>query len=235
MRRWCLLVSTTALVFVVGCGQKSYSDRMTHNLERLERTRRINKNLMTAVEDKKFKDLAIYIRAPKDEGMAKASLLPEGPFDLESSFLDDKTGATLHLLARVKLPKKPQTKGAAPAPTPAPRGDFTRDVLNTLSGVYGTVDGFATPKFVEESKRGNRFKRLVVTVGDKEIKVYTYKQDNHEVALVFVYNTALKGALSTKIELCLESFAAGAKASKIFNNNGEEEVDDASGATPVPM
>ena len=238
MRRWCLLVSTTALVFVAGCfGQKSYSDRLTHTLDRLERTRRVEKNLMPAPDDKKFKDLAIFIRAPKDEGLAKAGMLPagEGQFELDSSFLDDKTGATLHLLARVKLPKKPQTKGAAPGPTPAPRGEFTRDVLNVLSGVFGAVDGFITPKFVDESKRGNRFKRLVVTANEKEVKLYTYKEGSHEVALVFVYDPILRGALSSKIDLCLETFAAGAKATKNFNNGGEEEVEDVSGATPAPM
>ena len=236
MRRWCLLVSTTALVFVTGCfGQKSYSDRLTHNLDRLQRMRRVEKYLMPAPDDKKYKDLAIYIRAPRDEAQAKASLLPEGPFDLESSFLDDKTGAILHLLARVKLPKKPQTKGAAPAPVPAPRGDFTRDVLNVLSGVYGSVEGLTTPKFVDERKGSNSLKRLVVTANEKEIKLYTYKKDNHEVALVFVYDPNLKGPLSGKIDLCLETFAAGARATQIYNNNGQEADEDVSGATSAPM
>lgn len=237
MRRWCLLVSISSLIFGVGCfGQKSYTDRLDHTLSKLERERRITKNLMPAPDDKKFKDLAVYIRPPKEEVMAKTGQLPAGEaFELDASFLD-KTDAALHLLARVKLPKKTPTKGAAPTPTPAPRGDFTRDVLNVLASVYGSVDGLTTPKFVDEKKGNNRFKRLVVTANDKEVRLYTYKKDNHDVALVFVYDPKLKGLLSTKIDLCLETFAVGAKATQILNGGQDEDEDPSGGGgAPVPM
>lgn len=238
MRRvLCWLVMASGLVLAVGCGQDSYNKRLAATLERLERERRIEKNLMPAPGEKRFQDLSIYIRPPKDEALAKTGQLPvgEGQFEMDASFLDLKSGATLHLLSRVKLPKKPATKGAPPVP-PAPlRGDLTRDVLAILTNAYGPVEGFATPKFVDESKRGNRFKRLVVTANDKEVKLYTYKQDNHEVALVFVYDSKLRGALSTKIDLCLETFATGPKAARNYSG-GEAEQDDSGGGGPaVPM
>ena len=234
MRRWCLLILSTTLVTALGCGQESYNKRLAATLERLERERRIEKNLMPAPSDKKFQELSIYLRPPKDEAQTKTGQLPvgEGQFELDSSFVD-KAGPELHLLARVKLPKKPPTKGAPPPPPVVPRGEFARDVLAVLASVYGPVEGFTTPKFVEESKRGNRFKRLVVTANEKEVKVYTYKQDNYDVALVFVYDPKLRGALSSKIDLCLESFASGPKASRYYS--GSEPDDDASGSAVVPM
>lgn len=237
MRRWCLLVSTSALVFVVGCfGQKSYTERLDHTLARLERERRIAKNLMPAPEEKKYKDLSIYVRPPKDEAQAKTGQLPagEGQFEVDSSFLD-KSGAALHLLGRVKLPKKAPTKGAAPTAAPPPRGEFTRDVLNILTTVYGPVEAFTTPKFVDEKKGPNQFKRLIVAANDKEVKLYTYKKDNHEVALVFAYDPKLRGPLSGKIDLCLETFATGARATQYYSNGGEPEEEDAASSAPVPM
>ena len=115
------------------------------------------------------------------------------------------------------------------------RGDFPRDVLAVLTSVYGPVEGLTTPKFVDENKRGNRFKRLVVTANEKEIKLYTYKQDNYDVALIFVYDSKLRGALSSKIDLCLETFATGSKAGRIYNNGEAEEEDTSGGGAPVPM
>ncbi len=237
MRRRCLLVMASALVVAFGCGQESYNKRLAATLARLERERRIEKNLMPVPGEKKFQDLSIYIRPPKDEALAKTGQLPvgEGQYEIDSSFLD-KSGAELHLLSRVKLPKKPATKGAPPVAPTVARGDFTRDVLAVLTSVYGPVEGFATPKFVDESKRGNRFKRLVVTANDKEVKLYTYKQDNHEVALVFVYDPKLRGPLSTKIDLCLETFATGPKAARIYNGGESEQDDSGGGGGPaVPM
>ena len=238
MRRWSLLLISPALILLCGCcGQDSYNKRLATTLERLERERRISKNLMPAPTDKRFQDLSIYIQPPKDEALAKAGQLPvgEGQYELDSSFLDP-AGAELHLLARVKLPKKPVTKGAAPAPAPVARGDFPRDVLAVLTSHYGPVEGFATPKFVDENKRGNRFKRLVVTANEKEVKLYTFKQDNYDVALSFVYDPKLRGALSSKIDLCLETFATGPKASRNYSSGGEAEDEDASGGSAaVPM
>jgi len=235
MRRWCLLVVSSSLVITVGCGQESYTKRLDATLARLERERRIAKNLMPAPTDKKFQELSIYLRAPKDEAQTKTGQLPvgEGQFDLDASFVD-KADAKLHVLARVKLPKKPQAKGVPPAPAPVARGDFPRDVLAILTGEFGSVEGLTTPKFVDENKRGNRFKRLVVTANEKEVKLYTFKQDNYDVALVFVYDPKLRGVLSTKIDLSLETFATGPKAARNYSGS-EPEEEDASGGVAVPL
>ena len=126
----------------------------------------------------------------------------------------------------MKLPKKAADQGGPAAPAAAPRGEFVADVLGVLSSVFGSPEALQTPKFSEESKKGNRFKRLIFTANDKEVKVYTYKQDNHEVALIFVYDPKLKGAISSKIDLCLESFATGPKATRLYSGGAAEEEAD---------
>ena len=156
----------------------------------------------------------------------------EGQYELDASFAD-KGDAVLHLLARVKLPKKATPKGAPPPPPTSQRGDFTRDVLAVLGSVYGSVEGLANPKFVDESKRGNRFKRLVVTANDKELKLYTYKQDNYEAALIFVYDPKLKGPLSSKIDLCLETFATGVRADRSSRGGEPDEEEVSETVTPL--
>jgi hypothetical protein len=82
-------------------------------------------------------------------------------------------------------------------------------------------------------KKSNRFKRLIFTANDKEVKLYIYQEKNHEVALVFVYDPKLKGILATKIDLCLDSFAAGPTATKLYNGGVAEE--ESEGSTPGPM
>jgi hypothetical protein len=235
MRRVWVVIATAALVAVVGCGRKSYEERLGKTLEKLEYDRRLKKNLMDPPSEKKFMDLAIYLRAPKEEALAKAGQLPvsEGQFELDASF-NDKTDANLHVLARVKMPKKAPAKGAPPVAALPPRGEFVADVLGVLSNLFGSPEGLQTPKFSDESKKGNRFRRLIFAAGDKEVKLYTYKQDNHEVALIFVYDPKLKGLLATKIDLCLESFATGAKATRLYSGGAAEE-DAEGGAPPGPI
>ena len=230
MRRVWVLISSALLVTSFGCGKESYEKRLNRTLEKLKYENRIRKNLMEAVNEKKFQDLGIYIRPPKDEAYAKTGQLPvtEGQFDLDASF-NDKSDASLHLLARVKMPKKAPTKGAPPPPPPPQRGEFAGDVIGVLSTVFGSPDVLQTPKFSEENKKQNRFRRLIFNANDKDINVYLYKQDGHEVALIFVYDPKLKNQLSSKIELCLESFATGEKAKRLFSGGGEEEPE----ATPA--
>jgi hypothetical protein len=234
MRRvWVVMVSTV-LATVIGCGKKSYEERLSKNLEDMAYKQRLKKNLMEPPAEKKFQDLAIFVRAPKEEALAKTGQLPvaEGQFDLDASF-NDKSEAFLHVLARVKQQKKAQAKGAPPAAPPPQRGEFVSDVLGVLANQFGSPEGLQTPKFGEEVKRGNHFKRLIFTAADKEVKLYTYKQDNHEVALIFVYDPKLRGPLSSKIDLCLESFATGAKATRLFSGGAPEE--EADGGPPVPL
>ena len=235
MRRWCLLLLASSLVFASACGRESYTKRLDFTLTRMKRNQRIERNLNPAPKgDKKFTDLSIYVRPPKDELPTKTGQLPvaEGQFDLDASFVD-KAGPTLHTLARVKLPKKAPTKGAPPPPPPAARGDFARDVLAILASEFNSPEGLTNPKFVDENKLGNRFKRLVVLANEKEVKLYTFKQDNYDVALIFVYDPKLRGALSPKIDLCLETFATGPKATRNYNGNEPDDEDESSAVVPM--
>ncbi len=154
MRRVWVVITSALLVAVVGCGRKSYEDRLDATLKKLEYDRRIKKNLMEPPkEEKKFTDLAIYVRPPKDEVLAKAGQLPvaEGSFDLDASF-NDKTESSLHVLARVKMPKKAPAKGAPPPPALPPRGEFVGEVLGVLSNFYSSSEALQTPKFSDESR-----------------------------------------------------------------------------------
>ena len=241
MRRCALLVLSSTML-LAGCfGRDSYEKRMEHRLEEIRYKRRLDSNLMARPNDKKFEDLAIHVRPPKDEDLTRTSQLPvpEGQYELDASFVD-KAGPALHLLARVKLPKKAPAKGAPAPPPPTQRGEFTRDVLAILTGFYPQVEGLMTPKFVDESKKGNRFKRLVTTVNDKgvdkELKLYTYKDGNYEAALIFVYDSKQRGTLGPKIDLCLETFATGPRATRIFGGGQADDEDAAGGGgTNVPM
>jgi hypothetical protein len=235
MRRVWVVMALMVIVAMPGCGRKSYEERLAKTLEQLEYTRRLNKNLMAPPGEKKFQDLGVYLRPPKEQALAKTVQLPvaEGQFDLEASFNDSKADSVLHVLARVKMPKKPPAKGAPPPPPPPQRGEFVGDVLGVISSVFGSPEGLQTPKFSDEVKRGNRFRRLIFTANDKEVKLYTYKQDNTEVALIFIYAPSLRGAISSKIDLCLESFATGPKANRLYTGGAPEE--EADSGPPVPL
>ncbi len=234
MRRVCLVILSASLVATLGCGRENYEKRQAKTMEKIRYDRRVGKNLMPAASEKKFTDLAIFLRPPKDEAPAKAGTLTvaEGQFDLEPSFID-KDGTTLQVLGRVKQPKKPPTKGAAPAPALPPRGEFNAEVIATLATTFGATDALAVTKLKDETKRGNRFKRLLFNANEKDIELYTIKQDNHEVALIFVYDPKLKATLSSKIQLCLETLAVGPKASRNFNGGASEEEADA--GAPIPL
>lgn len=244
MRRFWVLVASATLLPALGCaGRASYEKRMETTLNLLRYTRRLNQNLMPPPTEKKFTDLAIFVRPPKEETPAKAFQLrtPEGQFDLEASF-NDKTESALHVLARVKRPKKPAAKGAAPPPAtpPAARGEFTSDVVGVLSEVFGPSDALQASKFKDETKSSiegapkNQFKRLIFTAGNKEVGVYIYKQDIYDVALIFVYDTKIRSTISSKIDLCLGSFAVGPRANRLYTGAAPVEEDAEAGA-PTPL
>ena len=236
MRRAWVILLLASTVVASGClGRKSYEERLEKTLAKLEYERRLKKNLMDPPAEKKFQELAIYVRAPKEEALAKTGQLPvgEGQFDLDASF-NDKTDSTMHMLARVKLPKKAPAKGAPPVAAPPARGEFVGEVLGVLSNVFGSPEALQAAKPVEENKKGNRFKRVMFASPDgKEVKVYTIKEGIHEVALIFVYDPKLKGLMAGKIDLCLESFAIGPKATRLYSNGGADEEADTSAPAPL--
>jgi hypothetical protein len=239
MRRVWVVIAMAAVVALggVGCGRKSYEERLAKTLEKLEYDRRLKKNVMDPPKDeKRFLDLAIYVRAPKEEAITKAGQLPvsEGIFDLDASFNDAKDGSTMHILARVKQQKTQATKGAPAVAAPPPRAEFVGEVLRILNEVFNSPESLQTPKFTEEvrPRSGNRFKRLIFTANDKEVKLFTYKEKNHEVALIFVYDTKLKGLMANKIEFSLDSFAIGDKATRLYRGGSPEEEEP---GAPVPL
>lgn len=226
MRRVCVMAVSVSLVVALGCGGKHYEARMERTLQNMETGRRIKKNLMDPPGDKKFAELSIYIRPPKEEAQAPAGQLPaaEGQFDLNASFVEG-AGAALHVLARVKMPRKPPTKGAPPPPPPPPRGAFDADVLGVLAAAFNSPEALQSPKFRAETRKdGNSFRRLNFAANDKEVNLYIYKHENHDVALVFVYDPKVKNALSTKIELCLDTFATGPAAARQYAGAAPEEA-----------
>ncbi len=197
MRRVWLVIVSASLVIAVGCGQKLQEADGEDPREDLEYDRRLKKNLMDPPSEKKFQDLAIYVRAPKEEALAKTGQLPvaEGQFDLDASF-NDKTDATLHVLARVKMPKKAPAKGGAAASASAGPGRVRRRRRSASCPASSARPRRCRPRSSAEEvtpRTKNRFKRLIFTAGDKEVRLYTYKEGSHEVALIFVYDPKLKG------------------------------------------
>ena len=64
------------------------------------------------------------------------------------------------------------------------------------------------------------------------MKLYLFKEEPREVAIIFVYNDKAKGTLASKIDLALESFAVGDKAGRLFRGEKGDEAE----ATPAgPM
>jgi hypothetical protein len=242
MRRAWVVAVVASLLVGIGCGRESYERRMDASIQLLKYKKRLNANLMEPANDKKFTELSIYIRAPKSESLAKTGQLPvaEGQFDLDATF-SEKSDAFLHVLARVKLPKKAAAKGAPPAPPPATRADFTTDVLGVLTNQFGASDEFLPTKLKDETRKpqsgaANRYKRLVFHAGEgKDGELYIYKQDAHEVALIFIYDVKNKNALASKINLTLESFLTGPKAKTLLEGGTVEEEGGEGGGTPAPV
>lgn len=231
MRRFGVMVAVAAVVGLVGgCNRDRYVERQERFLADLKYDKDVKDNLMPPTTEKKFVDLAIYLQAPKEEALAKAGMLSvaDGQFDLDASFAD-KSDAFLHVLARVKQAKKAPTKGAAPAPVQAPRGVFNDDVKAVLTN-QGFEVSDAKPardeqKRVGQKSAGNQYDRLGFKGAGKEGRLYSFKNGNHEVALIFVYDPKLKNEVSHKIDLCLQKFAVGPVASKRLSGGGGDEAE----------
>ncbi len=230
MRRLLAVLISGTMLLTFGCSNR-YDIRLNSTLEAMKYTKRLNDNLQDPPKEGPIKELNIYVRAPKplveakEFGLGSASA---GLFDVEKTFFaGEKT--FLHVLARVKQPKKPPAKGATPDASPPVRDpSFTKDLLSVLAGVYGEEEGLA--KFKDDSHKPNSYKRSIVTANGKTVELYTYKADIYDVALVFQYDPTDRAAMASKIALCLESFATGNKArSKYAGALGEEESSEEGG------
>ncbi len=236
MRRILAAMVTGALLVAAGCSGR-YDKRMDLTLEALKYTKRLDDNLQPPASDGPLKELAIYVRPPKTLVEAKEfglGAVQAGLFDVERTFYEGSK-TFLHVLARVKTPKKAAAKGAPPEAAPAARGNFNTDVLGVLKGVFGEDDSLSVEKFKDDPHRSNSYKRAIfaTTANGKpaEVQVYLFKNEPYDVALIFVSDPAEKAALASKINLCLESFAVGNKARSKFSGSASEE-EAADGASP---
>jgi hypothetical protein len=240
MKRIGVLAASMSLVVVLGCG-KSYERRLEATLTRMKYQQRLDQYL-NPPEEGKFKELGIYLRTPQPMSPAQQPGLAADPgaYELIATFLDlggaeakgDEAppGIRLHVLARVKRPKKAPKKGEPPPPAEAPRGDFISDVRSLLAGELGNNEGAlsGTPK--ADTKRSNAYKRVIFTAGNGDIiKAYFYKLDIYDVALIWDIPTAAEKATSTGVELCLESFAVGSRAANLFQGGTDDELEGEAG------
>ena len=233
MRRIVAMMVSGVLLVASGCSN-SYQIRLEKTLEEMKYNKRLDDNLEPASAEGKLKELAIFVRPPKPPAPSKEFLLgevPAGVFDETKTFFEGQK-AFLHVIARVKQAKKPAAKGATAEP-PAARGPFNTDVIAVLKAIYPDEEGLAPEKFKDDPKKGNAFRRVIFENNGKRVEVYLYKLDPYDVALIFQYDPSEKNALASKINLCLESFAVGAKARAKHANptgSGEEESGAGGGA-----
>jgi hypothetical protein len=215
MKRVLATLASLGFLLVIGCAQ-NYDLRLSNTIESRLYQRRLNNNLEKAPEKSNLASSKVYVRPPKGlQGPIQTFGLPvleAGKFDIEDTFIDQQKQASLHVVARDNRPKAQPKKGAPPAQT-APRGDFTADVLDLLKNSYGT-DFEASrlkPESKEHGRKRNTFKAMTVDLTAKEIKVYLFddKSNPEKVALIFDYPKEERVSLSSKINLCLESFAVG--------------------------
>jgi hypothetical protein len=232
-----LLLGTATLLYIAGCGAKSYETRLDETLNDMKYQDRLNRLLLPPLE-KKWHEMSIYLRPPKNLVQSKAwALAPTEPgkFDLEASF-NEPSKQDMHVLVRVKRSKGASKKGAAPNPADTvDRTNFTGDVLAVLNDTYKPAEELVITKFKAETKKKNEYKFQAITANDKNIQIYFYKQEPYDVALVFEYPKSEQASLFSKIGLCLESFAVGERAGRIFaGKNGDEESSEDPGAPVVP-
>jgi hypothetical protein len=244
MRRALGLASSLSLVLVFGCAQR-YDYRLEKTIENRKYQRRLDTNLGGAPGKGKIQDVGIYVRPPKGltgptQTFAMAVVEP-GKYDVENSFIDEKRGASLHVLARVKTPKAPAAKTKKGAATEAtPRGDFRADVIDLLRSVYSVEIANNQLKDVKKQHdaRSNTFKSPLkpLETGDtnapKELQVFFYGDKNgpYEIALIFEYPKTEHDFLSPKIDLCLESFGVGDLAKRLYSGGEEAAAEEG----PIP-
>ncbi len=238
MKRPWAVVPSILVVLAFGCA-KRYEYRVNQTLSLLRYEQRLNQFLVPP--EAGYRELGIYLRPPRPLSKAQQNLgLPSvnpAQYELVATYADlgggaaDKKSASsalrLYVLARVKRPKKPPKKGEAP-PAEAPRGDFASDVRALLAADFGNADVNKTDTVPVKSdkERSNEYKKLVFKASNEDnIRVYFYKQDIYDVALIWdVPGTAEKAPETvTGIGLCLESLAVGPKALRKFEGGGDEE------------
>jgi hypothetical protein len=245
MKRVIAVLASATFVVAIGCSD--YDIRMGKTLEEMRYTKRLNTNLEEAPTKGTLQGDDIYVRPPKGlSGPTQAFSLTgvdPGKFDIENSFIDEKKGTSLHVVARIKKPKAPPSakKAAAPAET-VPRGKFIDDVVELVKVAYNVelLPGEFKPESKSHLSRENAYKARKLDMTTKQVEVYVYTESNgvREVALIFEFPKAELNYMNPKIDLCLESLAVGDRAKRAFDGTisdldaGGEAV---SPGTPAPL
>ena len=224
MKRVIAVLASASFVVAIGCSD--YDIRMGKTLEEMRYAKRLNTNLEEAPTKGTLQGDDIFVRPPKGLlGPTQAFSLTgvdPGKFDIENSFIDEKKGTSLHVVARVKKPKPPPSakKAAAPVET-VPRGKFIDDVVELVKAAYNVE--LAPGQFKNESKshlgRENAYKAAkLLELATKQVEVYVYTESNgvREVALIFEFPKTELNYMNPKIDLCLESLAVGDRAKRSF-------------------
>ena len=246
MKRVIAVLASASFVVAIGCSD--YDIRMGKTLEEMRYAKRLNTSLEEAPTKGSLQGDEIFVRPPKGlTGPTQAFSLTgvdPGKFDIENSFIDEKKGTSLHVVARIKKPKAPPNtkKGATPAEPAVPRGKFIDDVVELVKAAYNVE--LAPGQFKNESKshlsRENAYKAAKLDMTTKQVEVYVYTESNgvREVALVFEFPKAELNYMNPKIALCLESLAVGDRAKRSFEGTISDL--DAGGeaiapGTPAPL
>jgi hypothetical protein len=242
MKRAFAIVASACLILAVGCST-AYDTRLGKTLDEMRYKKRLDDNLVKAIEKGKLEELHIYVRPPKNlkgptQTFALAVIEP-GRFDLENSFIDQDKQESMHILVRQKKAKAPPSKKKAAAPTEAaPRGEFTTDVIEIVKSAYGAE--LESKQFKPDAKkhgaRENNFKSATLDLAAKEVRVYFFGDKNgpYEVALIFDYPKEEKSKIDSKIRLSLEAFAVGPAAVYEFSG-GDAEGGEEGGGVPPPI
>src|SRR5262245_1103312 len=183
MKRVLVTLASLALVPLIGCA-RDYDARLTSTIDNKKYQKRLDDNLEIPPSKTNLQTSNIYIRPPKGlKGPTKTFGLPvvdPGKFDIEDSFIDQQKQGSLHLLARVDLPKPANKKAANPAPSAA-RGDFSADVLDFIKNVYGVDSEMSQlkPESKSHGRRTNSFRTMTLGVSNKQVKVYLFGEKSN--------------------------------------------------------
>lgn len=237
MKRARAMLISLGTLLAIGCGMKNYDYRIEQTLDRMKYDRRLDENLMPVAKGR-LEELGIFLRPPKNLSPAQTFQFatPEpGRFDLTTTFQDQER-QSLHVLARVDLPKAAAKKGEAPQPEAAPRGDFNEEVVELIHDATGAelpLSEFKPEqKPVKYRRISNAFQVKTIDRDAREMQIYLYgaKSSQHKVALIFDYLKSEKNAVSPKIALTLENFLVGDAARQAFTGGLEDGGEGEEGA-----
>ena len=136
-------------------------------------------------------------------------------FDIENSFIDQKKGTSLHVVARIKKPKGPPgtRRGRRPPSNPPPSGANSSTTLSSWSRppIASSSRPRAQARVAESWQPGERLQSREAGSDDESRRGLRLHRSNgiRDVAMIFEFPKAQKTYMSPKIGLCLECFAVG--------------------------